>query len=102
MRRQTMDKLPQLANRRDKLHVLPHGFVLNQTSKTTRPSTKAAETTIFLRLVSAGRFVEKKGFAVLIAAAKSVRGRWYSLPDNYLWRRAAKDRPCRTRLLKVA
>ena len=69
MRSRTIDKLPKLANHPDKLHVLPHGFVLNQTSKTTHPTTKGQKPPI-LRIVSAGRFVEKKGFSVLIAAAK--------------------------------
>ena len=69
MRNRTIDKLPQLASHPDRLHVLPHGFVLNQTSKTTQPTTIEQEPPI-LRVVSAGRFVEKKGFSVLIAAAK--------------------------------
>ena len=68
MRNRTIDKLPQLASRPDRLHVLPHGFALNQSANTTNLAKKQPEL-LTLRVVSAGRFVEKKGFAVLIAAA---------------------------------
>ena len=63
MRDRTMDKLPQLVNHQDKLHVLPHGF-------STKKSKKETSKSVPVKLVSAGRFVKKKGFATLIEAAR--------------------------------
>ena len=68
MRNRTIDKLPQLSSCPDRLHVLPHGFALNQSANITNFAKTQPELKI-LRVVSAGRFVKKKGFAVLIAAA---------------------------------
>ena len=65
MRCRTMDKLPQLVSRKDKLHVLPHGFSTKMPKK--RPQ---APKSVPVKLVSAGRFVKKKGFATLIEAAR--------------------------------
>ena len=99
MRRRIMDKLPQLARRRDMIHVLPHGFAPEPTPKKNRPSTTQPEPP-YLRLVSAGRFIEKKGFAVLITAATLWRAvcpaRWISMVTG------RSNRPCRHRLPKMA
>jgi len=64
-----MDKLPQLASRRDKLHVLPHGFSTKKPKKRNLPP-KTPPKSVPIKLVSAGRFVKKKGFATLIEAAR--------------------------------
>ena len=69
MRCRTMDKLPQLASRKDKLHVLPHGFSTKKPKKRAQPP-KAPPKSVPVKLVSAGRFVKKKGFATLIEAAR--------------------------------
>ena len=58
-----MNKLPQLAKHQDKLHVLHHGFTIKEPPKA--PPKSAS-----VKLVSAGRFVKKKGFSTLIEAAK--------------------------------
>ena len=65
MRSRTMDKLPQLANRQDKLHVLPYGFSTKNLKKRNQ-----LPKTVPVKLVSAGRFVKKKGFSTLIDAAR--------------------------------
>ncbi|MEC7706317.1 MAG: hypothetical protein VYE61_07220, partial [Pseudomonadota bacterium] len=69
MRCRTMDKLPQLASRKDKLHVLPHGFSTKKPKKRAQPP-KTLPESVPVKLVSAGRFVKKKGFATLIEAAR--------------------------------
>jgi len=48
--------------------VLPHGFAPERPHKTPHHALSQMEPTI-IRVVSAGRFVEKKGFNILIAAA---------------------------------
>ena len=69
MRNRTMDKLPHLGKHQDKLHVLPHGFSTKKLKKGIQPQ-KATRNSVPVKLVSAGRFVRKKGFATLIEAAK--------------------------------
>ena len=69
MRCRTMGKLPQLASRKDKLHVLPHGFSIKNPKKRAPPQ-KTMLGSVPVKLVSAGRFVKKKGFATLIEAAR--------------------------------
>ena len=69
MRSRTMDKLPQLAKNRDKLHVLSHGFSTKKPRKRIQPP-KAQLKSVPVKLVSAGRFVKKKGFSTLIEAAR--------------------------------
>ena len=69
MRSRTVDKLPQLVNHQNKLHVVPHGFSTKEPKKVIQFQ-KAKSKTLPVKLVSAGRFVKKKGFATLIEAAR--------------------------------
>ena len=69
MRKRTIDKLPQLNNHPNNLHIMPPGFSPKKTQKKITPS-KAQPKSAPVKMVAAGRFVEKKGFAILIEAAK--------------------------------